>query len=168
MKRALFLLLATACFLGGCGSYQLGEPGELAYSSVFVSPTRNLTDIPQIEGAVNQALRKAIEQDSRLSLSPSQASSAILELALIESKRETAAVLAEDVGRVRKFQLNVEVSVSLRESAGSANFIIEDRRFRITQDIFTDSGQINAEHQAVAEMAAKIAQQANEILVDVW
>lgn len=168
MLRPLLITLAALATLSGCASYHLGSSGKLEYSTIFVAPPRNNSTLPQLEGPTNAALRKAIEEASKLSIASRATSDAILELAILSSDREIAAVLPSDVGLARKLDVIFEVELSLRSTAVPDTYYIRARTFTVAIDIFTDSGQITAERQAVPEIARKIAQRATEIIQDVW
>ena len=167
--RTLAILWATASLLlGGCASYHLGEPAALPYSSVAVSPPRNLSTLPQLEGPLNAALRQAIQQSGQLSLATGSSSDATLELTVLDARRKIAAVTSEDVGRGRKFELIVELELTLKQPGENGRAFIDSRKFSVTRDIFSDSGQINAEHQAIPEISSQIAERVAELLVDLW
>lgn len=166
-----FALVASALatlLLASCASYQLGNPASLSYRSVHVAPPRNLSTLPQIEGAVNTALRKELAQSASLELASDSQSDVVLEITILDSKRRIAAVTADDVGRGRKFELSVDLALSLRRTGTPDDYLIRDRAFTVTQDVFTDSGQVNAEYQGTVEIARSIAVRAAEIIQDHW
>src|SRR5690606_25886317 len=123
---------------------------------------------PQIEAPLTNALRKAIQQSTTLELASGSDSDAVLEITIVEAHRDIAAALAEDVGRARKFELTLDLSLSLRKPGETDDYFLQDRLFNVTQDIYTDSGQITAEYQATPELARTIATRAAEILEDLW
>lgn len=167
--RTIALIGAVASlFLGGCASYKMGSPTELPYKSISVSPPVNHSSLPQLEGPLNAALRNAIQADAAISLSTNEASDASLEVTVIESRRNIAAVNAADVGRGRKFELAVSLELSLKKEDGSGQYFFKDRPFEITQDIYADSGLVDAEYHAIPEISRKIAERATQSLVDLW
>lgn len=168
MRRAILASLILLPLLGGCASYQLGQPAPPEYRTVFVAPTANETDLPQLAAPVAAALRRAIEQTGALNLATRGAADTELRLRLVDAKRERLAVQSQDLGRARKIDLQLEVSLSLLRSGTEDQFIISDRRFTVTQEIYLDSGQIEAETQAAPEIARKIAEATAEILLDSW
>lgn len=166
--RFIVILFAAAFTLGGCASYRVGSPAELPYRAIRVAPAVNRSDLPQIEALLSSAMRHEIEQSSALELSTGGRADALLEISVLEAKREMVAVSPDDVGRARKFELTLLLSVSLRDTADSSKFYFRDRTITVTQDIYTDSGQITAEYQATPELARLAATQVSELIVDLW
>ncbi len=169
MRTPLATLLASFLLIGGgCASYQLGNPSQPDYGSIRVAPPRNESSLPQAEAPIATALRQAIQQSGDLEFSSATTADSVLELTLLEISRPIAAALSEDVGRGRKFELVAQLSLSLRREGDSENYLIRDRTFTVRQDIFSDSGQIDAERQATPELARKIAERAAQILQEAW
>ncbi len=168
MFRAALASALLLCLLGGCATYQLGETANLEFRSVFVAPPANQTSLPQLAAPVAAAMRRSIEQSASLDLASRSDADAELRLRLVESGRERLAVQSQDLGRARKIDLQIEVSLSLLRSGSADQYIIRDRRFTISQEVYLDSGQIEAEAQATPELARKIAQAAADILLDPW
>lgn len=160
---SLFLLA-----LSGCASYQLGETAALPYHSIYVAPPKNLSTLPQFEAPLAAALRQSLLQSGPVTLSGSAASDATLELTVVEIKRDIAAVTAEDVGRGRKFELTVSLELTLREPVEGGQIYIDSREFSVTQDVYSDSGLVDAEYQATPELSRIIAERATELVVDLW
>lgn len=168
MRTIALLGAIAALFLNGCASYQLGNTAALPYKSISVSPPVNLSSLPQVEGPLNAALRKAIQTNGSLTLATGGASDAVLELSLTETRRNIAAVSSSDVGRGRKFELVVDLELSLKKNDGSGQFFIQTRPLSITQDIYADSALVDAEYHAIPEISRKIADRVTESLVDLW
>ena len=168
MLRAFLVFLAASTALSGCASYRLGQPRAADYQAIYIAPARNESALPQLEAPVNAAVRQALSRSEAFSLANESDADAKLEIRLIEAKREMAAVLSEDVGRARKLQLVVEVGVDLHNTRQPGAFYIRDRRFVVSQDIFTDSGQISAEYHAGPALADEIATRVAELLADTW
>lgn len=167
MRFPTLFSLGLLWLLAGCASYQMGAPSALPYSSIEVASPRNESTLPQIEAPLSVALRQAIQESQSLRLD-SNGGSAVLEITVLEAKRDIAAALAEDVGRARKFELTLNLALSLRKPGAGDEYFFRDRLFSVTQDIYTDSGQITAEYQATPEIARVIAVRATEILEDLW
>ena len=169
MRRLAALFTAfLISVLSGCSSYQLGNPSELPYRTVSVSAPKNSTELAQIEAPLNAALRNEILQSEALSLADSGSADAELELTILEVKRDIAGVMSDDVGRGRKFSLIVTVSLSLRDASQLDAYFIKGRQFEISQDVYNDSGLVNAEYQATPELSDKIATRSIEIIQDLW
>lgn len=167
--RLITLIGALAVLLlHGCASYQLGEPARLPYRSVSVSPPKNLSTLPQLEGALNSALRQTILQSASLDLAQTGSQDATLELVVVEAKRDIAAVTADDVGRGRKFELVIDFELSLKKAGSGEDYFVRSRPFTIKRDIYNDSGLVDAEHQAGPAIAREAATKAVEIITDLW
>ncbi len=167
--RTIALIGAIASlFLGACASYQMGAPADLPYRSIAVAPPKNHSTLPQIEGPLNAALRQAIQTSGELSLETEGASDATLQVSVLETRRHIAAVSASDVGRGRKFELTIELELSLQKGDGSGQYFFQSRPLTISQDIYADSGLVDAEHQAIPEISRQIANRVTETLVDLW
>ncbi|MBD5780474.1 hypothetical protein IEN85_13315 [Pelagicoccus sp. NFK12] len=167
--RSIVLIGAIATlFLGGCSAYQMGTSNALPYKSIVVAPPTNLSTLPQLEGPLNAALRHAVQSSVELSLATSSPSDATLEVSVLEIRRDIAAVSASDVGRGRKFELTANLELSLKKGDGSNQYFFQARPLTIRQDIYTDSGLVDAEYQAVPEISRQIAARVAESLVDVW
>ncbi len=172
MRRFLptYLLLGLAAFLSACASYQLGQPGNTdAYQSIYVTPIRNESTFPMLKSSLTASIRKAISDTGFLSLGSKSDADAILEIRVVSVNRDIAAVSSIDVGRGRKYALEFETLCTLYRRIGDQlEPVFVDRRILTKQDIFADSGQVNAEHQAGPEIARNISQRIAETLVDTW
>lgn len=167
--RPLALIGALASLLfGGCTAYQMGTPATLPYKSIAVAPPSNYSSLPQLEGPLNAALRKAIQSSGELALATNGDPDATLEVSVLEVRRDIAAVSASDVGRGRKFELSTKLEISLKKGDGTGQYYFQSRPLSITQDIYTESGLVDAEYQAVPEISRQIASRVAESLVDVW
>ncbi len=160
--------LLASLLLGACSSYQMGTPVDLPYTSISIAPPKNFSTLPQIEAPLNAALRKAIQQSGALKLSTDSQTDAILEISILETRRNIAAVNSSDVGRGRKFELVIDLELSLRKAGTDDQYFLEARPLSIKQDIFADSGLVDAEYQAIPEVSRQIAERVAEILADRW
>ncbi|MDE0768953.1 MAG: LPS assembly lipoprotein LptE [Opitutaceae bacterium] len=165
-----YLLLASLLSLSGCASYQLGQPGNNgAYNSVYVTPIRNESTFPMLKSSLTASTRKAISDTGFLSIDSKDNADTILETRVVSVHRDIAAVSSIDVGRGRKYELEfVTLCTLYRKNGSQLEPVFTDRRILTKQDIFADSGQVNAEHQAGPEIARAIAQRIAETLVDTW
>ncbi len=172
MRRFFHTLLALGTFIAfsGCASYQMGQPGESdSYRSVYVKPVRNDSTFPMLKASLTASIRKAIADTGYLDVASSGSADSVLETRVISVNREIAAVSSIDVGRGRKYELEFETLCSLYQNVGGQlEPVFLNRRILVKQDIFADSGQVNAEHQAGPEIAKKIAQRVTESIVDTW
>ncbi len=165
-----YLLLASLVCLSGCASYQLGQPGSAdAYKSVFVTPIRNESTFPMLKSSLTASIRKSISDTGFLSIESKENADTILETRVVSVNRDIAAVSSIDVGRGRKYELEfVTLCTLYRKNGSDLEPVFTDRRILTKQDIFADSGQVNAEHQAGPEIARAISRRIAESLVDTW
>ena len=172
MRRFLHTLLCIGIIVGfaSCASYQMGQPGESdSYRSVYVKPVRNESTYPMLKASLTASLRKAIADTGFLDVATSTSADTVLETRVISVNREIAAVSSIDVGRGRKYELEFETLCTLYQKVGGQlEPVFVNRRINVKQDIFADSGQVNAEHQAGPEIARKIAQRVTESIVGTW
>ncbi|MBK1878642.1 LPS assembly lipoprotein LptE [Pelagicoccus mobilis] len=164
---ALIGALVTLLFTG-CASYQMGEPTELPYRTIYVAPPQNLSTLAKLEGPLNAALRQEILQTSSLELAQPGRQDATLDLTLTKAKREIAAVTTEDLGRGRKFELVLDFELSLKRPGNNEDYFVQSREFTIKRDIFTESGLVDAEYQAGPEISREAAEKAIQIITDLW
>lgn len=168
MRITALLGVIVSLFLGACASYQMGTSVDLPYKSIAVAPPKNFSSLPQIEGALNAALRHAIQTSSELTLASGESPDATLEVSILEIRRDIAAVSAADVGRGRKFELTAKLELSLKKADGSGQYFFQSRPLSTTQDIYTDSGLVDAEYQAVPQITREMANRISETLADLW
>ena len=171
LERITFGLLALALGLTGCATYQLGEPGggSDAFESVYVAPIRNESTFPMLKSSLTASIRKAIADTGFLSIDSKANADAILETRVVSVNRDIAAVSSIDVGRGRKYELEFQTLLTLyRRNGAQLEPVFVDRSILTKQDIFADSGQVNAEHQAGPEIARNIGRRIAESLVDTW
>ena len=164
---AIFVALSA---LTSCATYQLGAPGNSeSFKTVYVKPVRNDSTFPMLKATLTASLRKSIQESGFLSNASEGEADTILETRVVSVKRDIAAVSSIDVGRGRKYELEFETLCTLYQSEdGQMKPLFTDRRVIAQQDIFADSGQINAEHQAGPEIALKIARRISESVLDTW
>lgn len=166
------VLVFTALLLavlsgGGCAHYQLGTGAKTDLTSIFIAPVRNDAGVPQATALVTSAVRDAFLRDGRLTLAPdADSADAVLEITLADYTREVTTVRAGDTGLARKFDLDLVARATLIGADGETRFT--DRPLPVTRQIFTDSGQLQAEYQALPQLAAQIADRAVHAVLDVW
>lgn len=163
----LFLALFAAAFVGaGCASYRLGTGASLAFSTIYVAPVGNTAGLPQAEALVTARLREALLRDGRLSLAPSSdRADAVLTIDLESSSREILTVRPGDTGLARKFGVRVDAVATL--SVGGRE-VFARRPVSATRQVFTDSGQLQAEYDALPLLAADLGEAVARAVLDVW
>jgi len=161
-------LVAIALLAGGCSHYQLGTGGTLTFQRLYIAPVANETELPQAVALVSTQIRESLLRDGRVILvaSPDDAE-AVLTVTLTQYAREVATVLPGDTGLARKFNLNLEARCTLRDlRSGAALF--ENRILSSQRQVFTDSGQLQAEYQTLPLLATALAESVRNTVLDVW
>ncbi|MFT3781628.1 MAG: LPS assembly lipoprotein LptE [Nibricoccus sp.] len=167
---AVFLALST-----GCAHYQLGTEGKLSFHTLYVAPVQNKAYLPQAVAVVTTQIREAFIHDGRVSLVNSAAEAeAVLNVTVVSYRRDVTTARPDDTGLARKFNLTLTASCTLREKSSDAA-LFENRVVTVEQQIFAtatpaqvDSNQIQAEYQALPQLAAKLADKIAHASLDVW
>ncbi|HNC23638.1 MAG TPA: LPS assembly lipoprotein LptE [Opitutaceae bacterium] len=168
-RPALLSLLAmTALLASGCGHYQLGTEGKLAFTTLYVAPVGNATMLPQAQAAVSTQLRDVLGRDGRVSLvNEPAAADATLTVTLKDYHRDVRAVREDDTGLARKFALTLAAECTLHDNR-SGRDLFTKRAISVSRDAFTDGGQLQAEYQVVPLLADALAQKVSHAVLDVW
>ena len=151
----------------GCGHYQLGTEGKLAFSTLYIAPATSQTLLPQSRALITTQLREAFEHDGRVTLVNSpEAAEATLHLTLRDYHRDVASVLENDTGLARKYTLTLDVACTLESKTGGVLF--KDRMVRAQRDAFTDGGQLQSEYQTLPLLAEALSKKVVHTVLDVW
>ena len=165
---ALFCAIALGLGLTGCSHYHLGTGAKPTFTTIYIAPVLNRSDLSQAAALVSAHLREAFLRDGRVVLveTPGEAD-AVLTVTLTTYGRETLTAQATDTGRARKFGLTLNATATLRnQHTGQALFV--QRPLRAERQLFTDSGQPLAEYDTVPLLAENLAQSALHAALDVW
>ena len=110
---AMLALFALA-FISGCNSYQLGNPAELTFESIYIKPVSNDSFAPQAQALLSTQIRDAFIRDGRTKLVTNrEAADAVLLINLTEYNRRAAARKSEDTTTAASFSLVLAAEVSL-------------------------------------------------------
>jgi len=164
----LWILLAALGLSAGCSHYRLGTGAAPGFRTLFVTPVENNASVPQAAALVTSRLREAFLRDGRVTLASSADSAdAVLTLTLTRLEREVATVRPDDTGLARKVDLDLGATASLRDQrTGKALF--EARPLHARRQVFTDSGQLQAEYQTLPLLAESLADHVVRAVLDVW
>jgi len=171
MVRPLSLLLcAAACFLctAGCANYQLGTGTALAFRTLYIEPVGNQTQLPQSQPLLSTRLRETFARDGRVALTNSaSAADATLTVVINLYQREVAVVREGDTGLARKFNVTLGAICTLRENR-TGRLIFENRPITAMREVFTDSGQLQAEYQTLPLLAEALSAKVAHAALNVW
>jgi hypothetical protein len=161
-------LLAGLLFATGCTHYQLGTGTTPSFRTLYVEPVANKTLLPQSQPIVSTRLRESFARDGRVQLTPSAGGAdATLVVVINDYHREIATVREGDTGLARKFNVFLGASCTLRDNR-NGKIIFENRPITAMREVFTDSGQLQAEYQALPLLAEVLAAKLVHTALDVW
>lgn len=108
------LAMFNLAFICGCNSYQLGNPVELTFESIYIQPVTNDSFAPQAQTLLSAQIRDAFIRDGRTKLVTSrEAADAVLLINLTEYNRYAAARQSDDTTSAASFRLVLAAEVSL-------------------------------------------------------
>ena len=159
-----FALLITT----GCANYQLGTGSTPSFRTIYIEPVANKTLLPQSQPLVTTRLRESFARDPRVQLTNSAASAdATLVVVINDYHRDIAAVREGDTGLAREFNVTLGATCTLRDNR-TGRAIFEQRPVTAVREVFTDTGQLQAEYQALPLLAEALATKVVHIALDVW
>lgn len=167
-----FLLLVPcvlgACFLTACASYHLGTGANPAFRTVYIAPVENHTLLPQSQALLTTELRASFARDGRIALvNSADAADVTLRVTINDYHRDVAAARTDDTGLARKFNLTLGVLCTLNDRR-SGKPVFENRPVHTLKEVFTDSGQLQAEYQTLPLLAESLAGKVVHATLDVW
>ncbi len=168
MRAYLFLCLAGLLLFSGCANYRLGTGGQPTFSTLYVAPVINDTQSPQTVAIVSTQLREAFLNDPRIILvnTPEEAD-ATLTVRLVRYRRDVQTALRNDTGLARKFDITLDAEASLRDNRDNKT-LFDKRKVQAVRQVFTDSGQLQAEYQNIPLLAEVLARNVVSATLDVW
>ena len=164
-------LCALTCVLlslAGCATYQLGTGAAPSFRTLYVEPVANKTLVPQSQPLLSTRLRESFARDARVQLAGSpNAADATLTVVINNYHREIAAAREGDTGLARKFNVTLGATCTLRDNR-TGKPIFENRPILAVREVFTDSGQLQAEYQTLPLLADALALKVVHAALDVW
>lgn len=171
MVRPLFFFLCAAvCFLStsGCANYHPGTGTALSFRTLYIEPVGNQTQLPQSQPLLSTRLRETFARDGRVALTNSaSAADATLTVVINLYQREVAVVREGDTGLARKFNVTLGAACTLRENR-TGRLIFENRPVTAIREVFTDSGQLQAEYQTLPLLAEALSAKVAHAALNVW
>ncbi|MBI4626271.1 MAG: hypothetical protein HY736_24010 [Verrucomicrobia bacterium] len=161
-------LLVSVLGLTGCAHYHLGTGAAQTFRTLYLEPVANKTLLPQAQALLSTRLRESFLRDNRVALVNSpEAADATLAIVINDYHREVAAVREDDTGLARTFNVTLGVACTLRDRRNGRT-IFESRPVSAQREIFTDSGQLQAEYQTLPLLAESLAGKVVHATLDVW
>lgn len=163
-----FVLAVCALSTAGCANYQLGTGSAPSFRTLYVEPVANRTLLPQSQPLVSTRLRESFARDGRIQLANSAGGAeATLVLVINDYHRDIAAVREGDTGLARKFNVTLGATCTLRDNR-TGQAIFENRPVSVVREVFTDSGQLQAEYQTLPLLADALAAKVVHTTLDIW
>ncbi|MBI2518382.1 MAG: hypothetical protein HYV95_15990 [Opitutae bacterium] len=166
LKSALALL----CLLGltACAHYRLGTDSEPKFAKLYLAPVASDVLLPQAQAIVTTQLREAFLKDGRVSLVTSaDEADAVLTITLGSYQREVTVSRADDTGLARRFDVTLHAKATLLDTRTKQN-LFANRPLQATRGVFTDSGQLQSEYQALPLLAETLAGNVVHAVLDTW
>jgi hypothetical protein len=150
----------------GCAGYRLGPTnGETAgVRSVQVNFFGNQTLEPRLTAPLNNALRKAIQQDGTYRLDTRGGGDLVVDGTITRFDRSGISFQPTDVITVRDYALSLTTRVTVRER--STGKVLVEREVIGRTTIRVGADQASTERQAVPLLAEDVARKAAALIVD--
>lgn len=160
MARSLVLLLVLAGLLSGCGAHSPRVLDE-RYSSIHIAVFDNQTYEIALEEGFTRSMIEAFQRDGRLRIEP--ASTADLEMEAVIDQAIVTPLTYTDLDRAVGFHIDVQVLVTVTDSAG--NKILNERPFRArgVYQLSNEPAQRN-----VLNVSDQLAEQVLSYLIEGW
>lgn len=163
------LLAAWVLFAGlgqsGCAHYKLGQ-AKPPFERLYVAPVRNQAGIAQASIPLTGALRDAFAASSQPRLAADSAGAARLDVTLTAYERRLLTSRPDDSGRGEAIELRLYAVITLTGVEGQDLF--RDRQIMASTTLFAVGNVPNAEHQAFAELARRLAHTIHAQVTHVW
>lgn len=165
---ALVLVMGSLLFSFGCTGYQLGTGSEVKFSSLFVAPIVTDALIPQARVLVGTQVREALIRDGRVTLvNSAEQADAVLTIHLSSYDRTVSVSRQDDTGLARRFNVSLKAKATLLDQRTQRTYFA-DRPLEVSRGVFTDSGLVPAEYEALPLLAEKLADETVHAVLDTW
>ena len=164
----LLLVLVGVALTNGCASYRLGTGAAPKFATLFIAPVKVEKLIPQAQVLVTTQLREAVLRDGRVTLVDSaDAADAVLQVTLTGYDRAVTVSRQDDTGLARRFDVTLHASATLTDSRTKQIYFAQ-RPLNAKRGVFTDSGLVPSEYQALPLLAEQLAGEAVHAMLDTW
>ncbi len=165
--RRLLVALAFV-LLAGCASYRLGPGSTVKFATLYLAPITSEALIPQAQALVTTQLREAFIHDGRVTLvNSAEAADAVLTITLSGYHRTVAVSRPDDTGLARRFDVTLQAKATLLDNRTKQPYF-SARPIDAKRGVFTDSGLVPSEYQALPLLAELIASEAVHATLDTW
>ncbi len=153
--------------LGGCAHYQLGLPGDLPFTSIFVKPVQNHSLAPQADALVTQNLREAFIRDGSLQLRPESGADVTLTVTLTRYERERAAVQESDSFLGRSYSVTLQARITIVDNR-NGDVYMDKRNVEANDVVYVDGGLTQAEYHVMPVLAERLASKIRNAVISIW
>ena len=161
------LLLSVLC-LTGCTGYQLGTGSTVKFTTLFIAPITSEALIPQAQALVTTQLREAFIHDGRVQLvNSAESADAVLTVTLASYNRTVAVSRPDDTGLARLFDVTLHAKATLTDNRTKQPYFTS-RPIDAKRGVFTDSGLVPSEYQALPLLAELLAGETVHAVLDTW
>ena len=173
------IVIFTAALISGCKSYQLGNPTELPFDSIYIKPVTNDSFAPQAQASISSQIRDIFIHDGRTKLvTSSEAADAVLIVNLTEYKRYAAARRSVDTTVAAGFSLVLTAEVSLFNQ-NKGDYYFQERIVRKSSNAYlnapydttaTTQSQdfLQSEYQAMPRITRDLARRIADEVLNPW
>jgi len=167
LSSVLCPLLAVLS-LTGCATYQLGTGSAAKFTTLFIAPITTEALIPQAQALVTTQLREAFIHDGRVKLvNSAESADAVLTVTLAGYDRAVAVSRPDDTGLARRFDVTLRAKATLTDTRTKQAYF-SARQIDARRGVFTDSGLVPSEYQALPLLAEILASEAVHAVLDTW
>lgn len=167
LLQSAVALCVGGCF-AGCASYQLGTGSTKKFATLYIAPITSEALMPQAQALVTTQLREAFIRDGRVTLvNSAEAADAVLSVNLVSYSRTVAVSRPDDTGLARRFDVTLQARGTLMDNRTKQPYFSQ-RALDAKRGVFTDSGLVSSEYQALPLLAELIANEAVHAVLDTW
>jgi hypothetical protein len=161
------LLTSVFCF-SSCANYRLGTGSSVKFTTLFLAPITAEALIPQAQALVTTQLREAFIRDGRIRLvNSADSADAVLAVTLAGYNRAVAVSRPDDTGLARRFDVTLQARATLTDNRTKQAYFTA-RALEAKRGVFTDSGLVPSEYQALPLLAEVLASETVHAVLDTW
>ena len=173
------LAFFTLAFISGCNSYQLGNPVELPFESIYIKPVTNDSFAPQAQALLSAQIRDAFIRDGRTKLVTSrEAADAVLLINLTDYNRLVAARQSEDTTLAASFSLVLAAEVSLFNQ-NKGDYYFQERMIKESSNAYANNPYatpptaqtqdfLQIEYQAMPRLTHDLSRRIADEVLSTW
>ncbi len=152
----------------GCGHYQLKQPGELPFKTIFVPQIENNTFAPQVVPMLTQQIIYQLQRAQEVEVVSSEgAADVTLVVNLNEYDQQTWTTSESDTVVAESMMITFYFYVSLINNH-TGEFYMWRQPFHAKREVFVQGGYQAALYQVMPVITENIAQQVRDAILTVW